>query len=280
MKVIVHRMTSRKHEILRCAQNAFLVLGCLAVGFCVFVYFHAVLFQAYEHWRFEKVIALRTQRTGGPVSLDIHKSLRHLGEGASLGRIEVPRLSLSVILVDGVKPRDLQLAVGHIPGTAFPDEMGNVGIAGHRDTFFRELRRIQHDDLIIVRTSTGDTEYSVEWTRVVKPSSVDVLKISAQPILTLVTCYPFYYVGRAPDRFIVRARRVDHPSLQSPDTRVSDSWNSGNGAGGVASRQPAIRTDTPNATLDPLKEDSDTPAPSLSFWNLSRQSAGNSTAYK
>jgi len=281
VKVIVHRMAARKHEILRCAQNAFLVLGCLAVGFYVFVYFQAVLFQAYEHWRFEKVIALRTQRTGGPVSLDNHKSLRHsVREGASLGRIEVPRLGLSVILVDGVKPRDLQLAVGHIPGTAFPDEMGNVGIAGHRDTFFRELRRIQHDDLIIVRTSTRDTEYSVEWTRVVKPGSVDVLKISAQPVLTLVTCYPFYYVGPAPDRFIVRARRVDHASLQSPDTRVSDSWNSGNGAGGVASRQPAIRTDIPNATLDPVKEDSYTPALSLPFWNLRRQSAGNSTAYQ
>jgi sortase A len=140
VKVTVHRMASRKHEILRCAQNACLILGGLAVGFCVFAYFHAALFQAYEHWRFEKRIVLRTQRTDGAISLDGHKSLRHsVREVASLGRIEVPRLGLSVILVEGVRPRDLQLAVGHIPGTAFPDELGNVGIAGHRDTFFRRL---------------------------------------------------------------------------------------------------------------------------------------------
>jgi sortase A len=221
-------MASRKHEILRCAQNAFLILGCSAVGFCIFAYSRAALFQAYEHWRFEKRIALRAQRTDGAISLDGYKSLRYsVGEGTSLGRIEAPRLGLSVTLVEGVRPRDLQLAVGHIPGTAFPDELGNVGIAGHRDTFFRELGRIQHDDLIIVRTSTGATEYSVEWTRIVKPSSVDVLKISAQPTLTLVTCYPFYYVGPAPDRFIVRARRVDRVPLQSPNTAVSDSRDRG-----------------------------------------------------
>jgi LPXTG-site transpeptidase (sortase) family protein len=200
--------------------------------------------------------------------LDDHKSLRHsVREGASLGRIEVPRLGLSVILVEGVRPRDLQLAVGHIPGTAFPDELGNVGIAGHRDTFFRRLARIQQDDLVIVRTSTGATEYSVEWTRVVKPSSVDVLKISAQPTLTLVTCYPFYHVGPAPDRFIVRARRVDRAPLQSPNTAASDSRDRGNIARRISSRQPAIRTDLTKTTLDdPVQDYADTPAPSLNFW--------------
>lgn len=282
MKVTGHQMASRKHEILRCAQNAFVILGCVAVGFCAFAYFHAALFQAYEHSRFEKMLALRTQRTDGAISLDAHKSLRYaVGEGASLGRIEVPRLGLSVILVEGVRRRDLQLAVGHIPGTALPDELGNVGIAGHRDTFFRELGRIQHGDLIIVRTSSGATEYSVEWTRIVKPSSVDVLKISAQPTLTLVTCYPFYYVGPAPDRFIVRARRVDRAPLQSANTAASDSRDRCNIARTITSRQPAIRTDLPKTTLDdPVQDYADTPALSLNFWNLGRPSGENSTASK
>ena len=83
-----------------------------------------------------------------------------------------------------------------------------MGIAGHRDTFFRELRRIQPNDLIIVRTTNQSMEYRVEWTRIVKASSIEVLEASTQPALTLVTCYPFYYVGPAPGRFIVRARRI------------------------------------------------------------------------
>lgn len=212
MKVRVHWMASRKHEILRLAQNAFLILGCAAIGFCAFAYFDAALFQAYEQWHFEKTLTSSTQRTEAAISLPAKKPLRKsVREGASLGRIEVPRLGLSVILVEGVRRRDLRVAVGHIPGTAFPDEPGNLGIAGHRDTFFRELRRIQHDDLIIVSTLTGSTEYSVEWTRIVKPNNLVALEASAQPALTLVTCYPFYYAGPAPERFIVRARRMDVP---------------------------------------------------------------------
>jgi sortase A len=212
VKVRVHWMASRKHEILRLAQNAFLILGCAAIGFCAFAYFDAALFQAYEQWHFEKTLTSSTQRTEAAISLPAKKPLRKsVREGASLGRIEVPRLGLSVILVEGVRRRDLRVAVGHIPGTAFPDEPGNLGIAGHRDTFFRELRRIQHDDLIIVSTLTGSTEYSVEWTRIVKPNNLVALEASAQPALTLVTCYPFYYAGPAPERFIVRARRMDVP---------------------------------------------------------------------
>src|SRR3974377_2256464 len=126
-------MASRKHEILRLVQNAFLILGCAGVGFCAFAYFHAALFQAYEQWRFEKTLTSSTQRTDVAVSVEAHESLRKsVREGASLGRIEVPRLGLSVILVEGVRRRDLRIAVGHIPGTAFPEEAGNLGIAGHR----------------------------------------------------------------------------------------------------------------------------------------------------
>jgi sortase A len=211
MKVRVRWMAWRKHEILRRVQAALLILGCLAMGFCAFVYFQAALFQKHERWRFEETLASSAQ---GRDSLEgVQRSARKsLGDGTPLGWIEVPRLGLSVVLVEGVSRRDLRLAVGHIPGTAFPNELGNIGIAGHRETFFRDLRRIRPDDLVIVRTSAGFTEYSVEWTRIVKPSSVDVLAASAHPELTLVTCYPFYYVGPAPQRFIVRAGRVGTPS--------------------------------------------------------------------
>jgi sortase A len=192
-------------------------LGCLALGFCAFTYFQAALFQRYEQGRLKKTLTSSTPRAD-----DRHESHRAAGKyvakGTPLGRIEVPRLGLSVILVEGVRPRDLRLAVGHIPGTALPNEVGNVGIAGHRDTFFRDLRRIRRDDIIIVRTSVGSTAYSVESTGVVKLNSIDVLAASRQPVLTLVTCYPFYYVGSAPERFIVRARRADQlPDSQGPN---------------------------------------------------------------
>jgi sortase A len=186
------------------------------MGFCGFAYFQAAIFQRYERWRVEKTFASSTQRTNSFEGVQ-RSARKFLSAGTSIGWVEVPRLGLSVVLVEGVSRRDLRLArlaVGHIPGTALPNESGNVGIAGHRDTFFRDLRRIRPHDLIIVRTSAGLREYSVEWTRIVKPSSVDVLAASAHPELTLVTCYPFYYLG--PQRFIVRAHLVD-TLLQSPD---------------------------------------------------------------
>ena len=110
---------------------------------------------------------------------------------------------------EGIRPHTLVRAAGHIPGTAFPDEPGNVGIAGHRDTFFRKLSGIRKEDLITLTTPVGSYRYSVEWTRVVAPEDVAVLNPSRAATLTLVTCYPFSYLGPAPQRFIVRARRIE-----------------------------------------------------------------------
>jgi sortase A len=190
-------------------------LGCAAVGFCAFAYFHAGAFQAYEQWRFAKTLQSSVHEVSESTPTHPPESLRLLAhEGSPVGRIEIPRLALSVIVAEGIKPRTLRLAVGHIPGTAFPDESGNVGIAGHRDTFFRELGKIRRDDIIIVSTLGGSSEYSVDWTRVAKPKDINVLDISSQPVLTLVTCYPFYYAGPAPERFVVRARRINQMRFQ------------------------------------------------------------------
>ena len=127
----------------------------------------------------------------------------------ALGRLSVARLGMRVMVAPGVDARSLRRAAGHIPGTSRPGTGGNVGIAGHRDTFFRPLRRIEPGDEIELTTPEGVARYAVEWTRVVAPDAVDVLAPTPYAALTLVTCYPFYYVGHAPDRFIVRARRVD-----------------------------------------------------------------------
>ena len=117
-------------------------------------------------------------------------------------------LGVSVVVVEGTEESSLRRAAGHIAGTALPGQPGNVGIAGHRDTFFRPLRNVRHGDIIILATLRGEYRYHVVSTEVVKPDNVAVLRPNGHEILTLVTCYPFYFVGPAPDRFVVRAERT------------------------------------------------------------------------
>ncbi|QOY86430.1 class D sortase [Paludibaculum fermentans] len=125
-----------------------------------------------------------------------------------IGRIEISRLDLDVIVAEGIDGKTLRRAAGHIPGTALPGELGNIGISAHRDTFFRPLRDVRRNDLIKITTPGGEFRYRVVSTRVVEPRDVTVLDSGEGESLTLVTCYPFSFVGPAPDRFIVRAERV------------------------------------------------------------------------
>ena len=124
-----------------------------------------------------------------------------------IGLLDIPRLGVSVMVVEGVGSKSLRRAAGHIPGTALPGQPGNAGISAHRDTFFRPLRNIRRNDVITINTVLGEYRYRVVSTRIVSPSDVEVLDSGDEEVLTLVTCYPFYFVGAAPDRFIVRAVR-------------------------------------------------------------------------
>jgi sortase A len=128
-----------------------------------------------------------------------------LATRAVVGRIEVPRLRMSAIAREGVDVRTLRGSVGHVPGTALPGEPGNAAFAAHRDTFFRPLEGIRAGDAIVVTTADGVHRYTVVGTRVVDPTEVSVLRSTDRSQLTLVTCYPFDYVGSAPQRFIVQA---------------------------------------------------------------------------
>ncbi|HEX4959485.1 MAG TPA: class D sortase [Thermoanaerobaculia bacterium] len=130
-----------------------------------------------------------------------------LAEGSLVGRIAIPRLDVSTIVLEGVDAATLRRGAGHVPETALPSEGGNVAIAAHRDSFFRALKDIQKNDLIRLETLEGTFTYRVDWTRIVMPEETEVLNDDGVPELTLVTCYPFHYVGAAPKRFIVRALR-------------------------------------------------------------------------
>ena len=120
---------------------------------------------------------------------------------------------------EGADEGTLSRAVGHIPGTALPGKVGNVGLAGHRDTFFRPLRNIRADDIIELQTTSGTYRYVVKSTRIVTPRDVSVLAASGGDTLTLVTCYPFYYVGSAPKRFIVHAALMHELPQVAPSRR-------------------------------------------------------------
>ena len=130
-----------------------------------------------------------------------------LRPGEMIGRLEIPRIHISVIVLEGSDSGILDVAAGHIPGTALPGTNGNVGIAAHRDTFFHSLREIRPNDRLRFRTPIGILEYGVDSTEVVDPDDIEVLRETADAELTLVTCYPFNYIGTAPKRFIVHARQ-------------------------------------------------------------------------
>jgi sortase A len=130
--------------------------------------------------------------------------------GTVLGQFEVPRLGLSYVLLEGTDNRTLGRSVGHVEGTGLPGSAGNIGIAGHRDTHFRKLEWIHRDDEIVVTSPDGTRDvYRVEWSRLFAPGDIQVLDESHGPAITLITCFPFEYVGSAPLRLVVRALPVD-----------------------------------------------------------------------
>lgn len=145
-------------------------------------------------------------------------------QGSLLGRIEIGRLNLSAMVREGVDAKTLSIAVGHVPSSALAGQPGNFAIAAHRDTLFRALKDIKRDDLVTFQSPSGSYTYQVLATKIVKPSDVSVLRpdggglipasmISSDgqrpgKLLTMITCYPFYYVGSAPKRFIVEAKLI------------------------------------------------------------------------
>lgn len=143
-----------------------------------------------------------------PTPLAVPRQAAKPKRGDVLGRLSIPRLDLSSMVREGDDEGTLSLALGHVPGTALPGQRGNVAVAGHRDTLFRALKDIRKNDVIRFETLSGSHDYQVDNIRIVKPDDVAVLRSGPTSELTLVTCYPFYYVGAAPKRFIVSAREM------------------------------------------------------------------------
>jgi sortase A len=135
--------------------------------------------------------------------------------GTAIAVLQIPRIHLAVPVLDGTDKRALSHGVGRIAGTARPGEHGNIGIAGHRDSYFRGLKDVRLGDVIELKTKEGADIYVVDQIKVVTPNDVSVLRPRPMSSLTLVTCYPFYFVGRAPQRYIVMASLTDETSSGS-----------------------------------------------------------------
>jgi LPXTG-site transpeptidase (sortase) family protein len=134
--------------------------------------------------------------------------------GKPIGSIEIPRLGLSSVVLEGDDAAALLLGVGHLSDTPLPWHDGNTVLAAHRDTFFRPLAHIRKGDVIRFSTADASLEYVVKELKVVEPTAVEVLEPTSAATLTLITCFPFDYIGPAPQRFIVRAERRSSSPLE------------------------------------------------------------------
>ncbi len=205
MRIVVARKTLR--SILKWIQRALLTVAAAAFGYGGFVLTDAWWFQRSERHQLNRIMGLQNATDTSKSTSDI-KVLRVAAHDGLIGSIAIARVGLSAIVLEGDDPRTLRRGVGHIARTPLPGQQGNIGIAGHRDTFFRSLRNVKLNDVVIFETIAGEYRYRIVSTRVVKPTEVSVLNPGENETLTLITCYPFYFVGSAPNRFIVRAERI------------------------------------------------------------------------
>jgi sortase A len=191
---ILKKHRRRDIFLLRWASFVLVLAGVVAVTYASFVVLYEEAFQAIELRKFE-----HPAPTAEPHLLNI---------GEVIGELQISRLGVKAVVVEGDAPELLDRAVGHLPETPLPGEWGNVALAGHRDRLFRPLRQIREGDTIVIATSSGSFQYVVQSTFVVPATEVGVLRSSDAKELTLITCFPFNYIGHAPNRFIVRAREV------------------------------------------------------------------------
>jgi sortase A len=181
-------------------ERVVLGTGIVCLGWWAVVSLQATRYQSQQRAAFEQM------RGAAPTVVNESAALP---PGSLVGSLHIPRLHLSAMIAEGDDDATLKVAIGHLPDTALPWHEGNSALAGHRDTFFRPLQHIRVGDELRVSTLHGDFSYQVRETMVVDPNDVWVLDPTDRPTLTLITCYPFSYVGNAPRRFIVRAERLE-----------------------------------------------------------------------
>ena len=185
--------------------------GLIALGLLCLVYYSVVTVHAWRYQRaaktqVEQMVSIERPPAARAVVPDVFTPLK---AGELIGRIDIPRLKLSAAIAEGDDDKTLGKAVGHLPDTPLPwHRRGNVAVAAHRDGLFRPLEKVRIGDDVRVVTARGEYRYHVTKTHIVDPDDVWVIAPTATPTITLITCYPFSFVGNAPRRFIVQAELV------------------------------------------------------------------------
>lgn len=192
--------------MMRWIERGLLLAGVACLGLSAGSWIDSFLYQRAQGRRLDALVRDGSERHRQKRSHSAGAGRRGTDESELVGRIEIPRLGISAIIAEGIDARTLRRAVGHVPATALPGDDGNVVLAGHRDSFFRALKDVRAGDHVRITTQSGDYDYQVDSTDIVGAERVDLLDASGAATLTLITCYPFNYLGPAPGRFVVHAR--------------------------------------------------------------------------
>jgi LPXTG-site transpeptidase (sortase) family protein len=196
----------------RAKMRAWASRALFALAFICLVYYSVVSVRA---WRYQRAAKSQVEQM---VSIErppaartvVPAAAKPLKSGELIGRVDIPRLKLSAAVAEGDDDKTLGKAVGHLPDTPLPwQRRGNVALAAHRDGLFRKLEGIRIGDDVRLVTTRGEFQYHVKKTHIVDPDDVWVIAPTETPTITLITCYPFSFVGNAPRRFIVQAELVD-----------------------------------------------------------------------
>jgi sortase A len=216
--------SARLGSLTRWVSHALLGAGALSIGIAGWSLLDSAFYQSVQARQFDAELRAEAAAVAGPAAAErpalpsrFRPAQLHLVRAIAapdpllIGRLEIPRLALSVMVREGVSASTLRRAIGHVPGTPLPGNAGKFVVAGHRDTFFRGLRLIRTGDEVLVTTRRGAFRYQVDALSVVEPSDTGALQSTAASVCTLVTCFPFDYIGAAPRRFIVRASQITPP---------------------------------------------------------------------
>lgn len=212
---------SAENKILKNTELGMWIAGAVLLLFCAFTYAHAAIHQSRQAAQLNSLRAQIQSRSGAGLLSGSPSASKFSGffwnteaadqlwaATAPLGILEIPRLQLSAVAEEGADTDTLDLSVGHVAKTAYPGLPGNSAFAAHRDTYFKNLEDIQIGDQINFKSLDHDYRYQVSSIQIVDGSDTSVLADTGQSTITLVTCYPFHYIGAAPKRFIVTATQT------------------------------------------------------------------------
>jgi sortase A len=216
------RSLSTLRRFLRGSYLALFIAGIIILAVPIYYFARAFFFQTVQDHKFRKQVEeVQEAKEAGSTPKSAVEAPESAPPAAAkpavppvpsagdvLGRLEIPRLRTSVMILQGTEEDQLKLGIGHVEDTAHPGQVGNIALVAHRDTFFRPLRNIRKNDEIRIVTPANTMHYFVEQTKIIGPFDTDVLDPTLGAELTLITCYPFDFVGKAPMRFLVRAVAV------------------------------------------------------------------------